>query len=69
MNIDILYDSRNYTIIRDTTNNNIWLYSYQKPIAYFDARDFKIRFSNKENWTQTNKFHFSNWKKFLKLDD
>lgn len=68
MNIEILYDSRNYTIIKDNLTNFIWLYSYQKPIAYFDVNRFKVHFGDRINWTQTNKFHFANWKKFLGVE-
>ena len=64
-NIEILYDSRNYTIIKDNMTKYVWLYSYQKPIAYFDTVELRIHFKNTEVWTQTNKFHFSNFKKFL----
>ena len=67
-NIKILYDSRNYTIVHDTLTNIVWLYSYQKPIAYFDIKNVKIEMIDKSNWTQTNKFHFSNWKKFLGIE-
>ena len=36
MNITLIYDSRNFTIIRDDITKYIWLYSHQKPIAYYD---------------------------------
>ena len=67
MNIDILYDSRNYTIIKDNVTKYVWLYSYQKPIAYLDDNK-KLHFGCTNNWTQTNKFHFSNFKKFLEIE-
>ena len=60
MNIKIIYDSRNYTLIKDNTTNYIWLYSYREPIAYFDGR-----FHIVDNLTRGNKFHFSNFKKFF----
>ena len=67
MNIKILYDSRNYTIIKDNITNYVWLYSYQEPIAYIDD-GHKLHFSGMKNWTQTNKMHFANWKKFLGIE-
>ena len=67
MNIDILYDSRNYTIIRDNLTKWVWLYSYQQPIAFLDDNK-KIHFSGISNWTQTNKMHFASWKKFLNIE-
>ena len=63
MNIKIIYDSRNYTIIRDNVTNYIWLYSYREPIAYFDGL---FHFANNDNiLTRGDKFHFSNFKKFF----
>ena len=35
MNIELIYDSRNFTIIKDNLTGYIWLYSHQKPIAYY----------------------------------
>ena len=67
MDIDILYDSRNYTIIRDNLTKQIWLYSYQRPIAMYDTKNCKLFHGDKSKWTQTNKFHFANWKDYLKL--
>ena len=37
IDITILYDSRNYTIIQDNIGLK-WLYSSQKPIAYYDSK-------------------------------
>lgn len=63
-NITILYDSRNNTIIKDNITKYIWLYSYRKPIAYLDS-NFKIHILDKSKLTQSDKLHFSNFKKFI----
>ncbi len=50
MNIDIIYSSKNYTIIRDNMTRYIWLYSYGKPIVYYNGI---LHFnSNNGNMTQ-----------------
>lgn len=64
MNIDIIYDSRNFTIIQDTITRNIWLYSFQNPIAEWDGKRIYI---NKDYIkSQTDKMHISNFKNILK---
>jgi hypothetical protein len=62
LDIKIIYDSRNYTIIKDLKTDYVWLYSFQKPIAYYNKN--KIRISNSD-LTQTDKFHLKNFKKVL----
>lgn len=59
--IQILFDSKNNVILKDTMTNIFWLYSFQKPIAYYDG---KIHIYN-YNLTQTNKRHISNFKEYL----
>ena len=67
MHINIIYDSRNYTIILDEITNYVWLYSFQKPICYFDLNQNRLNIVGKIE-TQTNKFHLRNFRKFLKID-
>ena len=62
MNIDILCSFRNYCLIKDRITGYIWLYSYNKPIAYYNG---KINIC-KDNLTVTNKKHISVFKEFLK---
>lgn len=62
MNIDILLSFKNYVLIKDNVTGYIWLYSYNKPIAYYDS---KIHICS-DNLTQANKFHVAEFKKFLK---
>lgn len=62
MNIDVLCSYKNNVLIKDLQTGYIWLYSYNKPIAYFDG---KIRICS-DNLTQASKFHVTEFKKFLK---
>ena len=62
MNIDILLSFKNYVLIKDNVTEYIWLYSYNKPIDYYDD---KINIC-KDNLTITNKKHISVFKEFLK---
>lgn len=59
-NINILYDSRNYTILKH--NSFIYCYSYQNVVAYYDY--VKVH-SRVDNLTQTNKKHIDLFKKFI----
>ena len=61
MNIDILCSFKNYVLIKDRITDYIWLYSYNKPIAYYNG---KINIC-KDNLTITNKKHISVFKDFL----
>ena len=62
MNIEILWSYKNNVLIKDLQTDYIWLYSYNKPIAYYDG---KINIC-KENLTVTNKKHIAVFKEFLK---
>ena len=62
MNITMLCSFKNYVLLRDNITGYIWLYSYNKPIAYYDG---KINIC-KDNLTVTNKKHISVFKEFLK---
>lgn len=61
MNIDMLCSFKNYVLLKDTTTNYVWLYSYNKPICYYDG---KIHIC-KDNLTITNKKHIAVFKEFL----
>ena len=63
MNIDILLSFKNYVLIKDNVTGYIWLYSYNKPIAYYDG---KIHIYN-DNLTITNKRHISAFKEWLNI--
>ena len=62
MSIDVLCSFKNYVLIQDHITDYIWLYSYNKPIAYYNG---KINIC-KDNLTITNKKHISVFKEFLK---
>jgi hypothetical protein len=49
-------------LIKDLQIGYVWLYSYNKPIAYYDG---KIHICS-DNLTQASKFHMAEFKKFLK---
>lgn len=62
LNIDVLLSYKNYVIIKDIISGYVWLYSYNKPIAYYDK--FKIHILNDFCTTNTNKKHktiFEKW--------
>lgn len=62
LNIEILWSYKNNVLIKDLQTGYIWLYSYNKPIAYYDG---KIHICS-DNLTQASKFHMAEFKKYLK---
>ena len=62
-NIQLLYDSRNYTIIQDNIGLK-WLYSSHKPIAYYDGKIKQFRID--KGLTDREKIHFGVFKKMIK---
>ena len=63
VDITILYDSRNYTIIQDN-NGLYWLYSSQKPIAYYDSKIKQFRID--KGLSDNERVHFGVFKKMIK---
>ena len=61
--ITILYDSVNFSIIKDNITGYIWLYSDRKPIAYFDCIGHKLMRYDK---TDKQSSHIGVFKKKLK---
>ena len=61
--ITILYDSVNFSIIKDNITGYIWLYSDRKPIAYFDCIGRKLMRYDK---TGRESSHIGVFKKKLK---
>ena len=61
LNIDILWSYKNNVLIKDLQTDYLWLYSYNKPIVWYDG---KIHIC-KDNLTQSNQFHIAEFKKFL----
>ena len=61
--ITILYDSTNFSIIKDNITGYVWLYSDRKPIAYFDVIGRKFRRYDK---TDRESSHIGAFKKKLK---
>lgn len=62
MEVKVLYDSRNWTILE--YDNNIVGYSYQNVICKYS--NGKLFVYNKDKWTQTNKKHYELFKDFVK---
>ena len=63
LNIDILYTYKNNALIRDLKTDYLWLFSYNKPIAYYDGR--KIYCGKGLKLTQSNYFHLAEMKKYI----
>ena len=63
MNIDIIYDSRNFTIIMDNIGLK-WLYSSHKPIAFYDGKVKQFRID--KGLTDREKVHFGVFKKMIR---
>ena len=63
LDIQLLYDSRNYTIIQDNIGLK-WLYSSQKPIAYYDDKMKQFRIDKGLN--DKERVHFGVFKKMIK---
>ena len=63
IDIQLLYDSRNYTIIQDNIGLK-WLYSSQKPIAYYDSKIKQFRIDKGLN--DKERVHFGVFKKMIK---
>ena len=66
LDIAILYDSRNYTIIQDNIGLK-WLYSCQKPIAYYDSKIKQFRMD--KGLTDKERVHFGVFKKMIKNNE
>lgn len=60
-NINIIYDSRNYTVLEHY--GKIYCYSYQNVIAYYDGKQIHSRPISE--LTQTNKKHIELFKKLI----
>ena len=61
LNIKVLAQLKNYTLIQDELTGNIHLYSYNKCIAYYDG---KIH-CNRDKLTTFSKMHLGWFKDFL----
>ena len=53
MHIEVLYSDKNDVLIKDLTTEYLWVYSYNKPLLWYDG---KVHLC-KDNLTQTNKLH------------
>lgn len=61
MNINIILSYKNYVLIKDKVTNFLWLYSYNKPILWYDGKIHITDYCT----TETNKKHVSVFKKWL----
>ena len=62
MHIEVLYSDKNDVLIKDLTTEYLWVYSYNKPLLWYDG---KIHLC-KDNLTQTNKLHMKVFLEFVK---
>ena len=62
MHIEVLYSDKNDVLIKDLTTEYLWVYSYNKPLLWYDG---KIHLC-KDNLTQTNKLHIKIFLEFIK---
>ena len=53
MHIEVLYSDKNDVLIKDLATEYLWVYSYNKPLLWYDG---KVHLC-KDNLTQTNKLH------------
>ena len=63
LDITLIYDSRNFTIIQDNIGLK-WLYSSQKPIAYYDGKMKQFRMD--KGLTDKERVHFGVFKHMIK---
>ena len=61
MNIKVLAQLKNYTLIQDLYNNNVYLYSYNNIIGYYDG---KLHY-DKSTLSAMSKLHMSWFKEWL----
>ena len=66
LDMTIIYDSRNYTIIKDNIGL-YWLYSCQKPVAYYDGKMKQFRMD--KGLTDKERVHFGVFKKMIKNNE
>ena len=66
VDITLIYDSRNFTIIQDNIGLK-WLYSSQKPIAYYDDKMKQFRIDKGLN--NRERVHFGVFKKMIKNNE
>lgn len=60
LNIKILAQLKNYTLIQDTITSNIYLYSYKELIACYDGK-----LNTKKDLTNMSKMHINWFKEFM----
>lgn len=62
MHIEVLYSDKNDVLIKDLTTEYLWVYSYNKPLLWYDGEIHLC----KDNLTQTNKLHMKVFLEFVK---
>ena len=62
MHIEVLYSDKNDVLIKDLTTEYLWVYSYNKPLLWYDGKMHLC----KDNLTQTNKLHMKVFLEFIK---
>ena len=63
MNIKVLVQLKEYTLIKDNLTGYVWLYSYKKPIAWWDDKGLHV--SNK-TMSNMSKMHIATFKDYIR---
>ncbi len=63
MNIKVLVQLKEYTLIKDNITGYVWLYSYKKPIAWWDCDGLHV--SNK-TMSSMSKMHIATFKDYIR---
>ena len=63
MNIKVLVQLKEYTLIKDNLTGYVWLYSYKKPIAWYDDKGLHV--SNKI-MSSMSKMHIATFKDYIR---
>lgn len=67
MKIEILCSFKNYVVIKDLVTDYVWLYSYNKPIAYWNGCKV-CNYIKEMDLTHTNKKHIGVFREMFKYD-
>ena len=64
MNIKVLMQLKEYTLIKDNITGYVWLYSYKKPIAWYDCDGLHTPRIN--TLSRMSQMHISTFIKYIK---
>lgn len=64
MNIKVLVQLKEYTLIKDTITGYVWLYSYKKPIAWYD--DKGLHTPRIDTLSRMSQMHIATFKDYIR---